>query len=92
MEPELIDPHGLPRRLEELLHTPAELDASVQLIHRNLGWWAVLMMAAAAGCRPPGWAAWPLNMYLLAASVGGWTLTVVGGCALHIAAPSLVRP
>jgi hypothetical protein len=28
--------------------------------------------------------AWPSAMFVLAAAIGGWTLTVVGDCALGI--------
>jgi len=84
LELELIDPQGLPHQLSEL--TGDRSTAVVHLVHRSLGWWGVLgyalMTAAAAGCRAPGWAAWPLYVSVLAGSIGGWTLTVVGGCAL----------
>ncbi|MET7534628.1 hypothetical protein [Streptomyces goshikiensis] len=91
IEPELIDPQLLPARLTRLPHpdhtgTPGRLRTVIDLVHRNLGWWAAfaltLMASAAAGSTAPGWAAWPLHMYVLAALIGGWTLTVVGGCVL----------
>ncbi|GHE08519.1 hypothetical protein [Streptomyces alanosinicus] len=92
LEPELIDPQLLPARLTDLPHPDhsgtldERLRTAIDLVHRNLGWWAAftlaLMTIAAAGSAAPGWAAWPLHMYVLAALIGGWTLTVVGGCAL----------
>ncbi|WP_369363002.1 hypothetical protein AB5L52_06830 [Streptomyces sp. CG4] len=91
LEPELIDPQLLPARLTDLLHpdhtgTLGHLRTVIDLVHRNLGWWAAfaltLMASAAAGSTAPGWAAWPLHVYVLAALIGGWTLTVVGGCTL----------
>ncbi|PSL57097.1 hypothetical protein B0I31_10274 [Saccharothrix carnea] len=91
LEPELIDPQELPSRYANLRHPRHEalLEGTIGLIHRNLGWWAViafvLSLSAAADCAPPGWAAWPVHVHLLAACVGGWTLTVVGGCVLSIA-------
>lgn len=93
LEAELIDPQVLPARILAVLSdgSPSSaaiqrLDDVVQRIHRNLGWWAVLtfalMAAASGGSAPPGWAAWPLYVHVLAGCMGGWTLTVVGSCVL----------
>jgi hypothetical protein len=96
LEVEMIDPQVLPAQLEKVLWSNSTnpalvgLDPSLEwildLLYRNLGWWAVLgfalMAAAAKGSAPPGWAAWPLYVYVLAACMGGWTLTVLGGCTL----------
>jgi len=105
LESEMIDPQVLPSQIEKVLRTisastaPAGLDPSFEwtldLLYRNLGWWAalgfVLMAAAAEGSTPPGWAAWPLYVYVLAACMGGWTLTVLGGCILSRVTVSLER-
>jgi hypothetical protein len=70
-------------------------DAVLRTLVRQLGWWAALIAVLFV---PPTTVTtserfkgkdrnvagntWPLSMYLLAAAIGGWTLTVVGSCVL----------
>lgn len=93
LEPELLEPGELPPRLRALLEGD-DLETVLRTIVRQLGWWsalaAVLLVPAAVGADPAGGEEgdgrlanlWPLSMYVAAAAVGGWTLTVVGSCIL----------
>lgn len=95
LEEELLTPELLPARLAALLADEAQLDAVLRTLVRQLGWWAalvaVLFVAPAAVTRSERFKGkdrnragntWPLAMCLLAAAIGGWTLTVVGSCVL----------
>lgn len=97
MEPELLDPALLPPRLVSLAQPESRdaLYATLREIARQLGWWAVvvtvLMLPLAIIASTPAEGernveehlnAWPLGMFIFAAAVGGWTLTVVGSCLL----------
>ncbi|HEX7957401.1 MAG TPA: hypothetical protein VF508_10690 [Pyrinomonadaceae bacterium] len=95
LEEELLTPDQLPARISELLSDEAQFDAVLQTLVRQLGWWAalatVLLVAPAAVTRSERFKGqdrnlagntWPLAMCLLAAAIGGWTLTVVGSCVL----------
>ena len=92
MEPELLQPDGLPPRILELLQDDG-FDAAVHSIVRQLGWWAALaavLLVPAAYLAAPGAPgedaglenAWPLWMVVAATAFGGWTLTVAGSCLL----------
>jgi hypothetical protein len=94
MEEELVTPELIPSRIEYLLADDDALKSVFRTIERQLGWWsalaAALLIPPAVVARSTGNAhdpvpvanAWPLSMYLLAAALGGWTLTVVGSCIL----------
>jgi len=95
LEEELLTPDLLPPRIEALLEPDSPLDTVLRAIARQLGWWAALVaillvppavvarsyVGADVNAAPVG-NAWPLSMYVLAAAIGGWTLTVVGSCLL----------
>ncbi len=95
LEEELLTPELLPARVAGLLADKEQLDAILRTLVRQLGWWAalvaVLFVAPAAVTRSERFKGkdrgvagntWPLAMCLLAAAIGGWTLTVVGSCVL----------
>ena len=74
------------------LENPRQAEEVLRVIARQLGWWAALVTvlllppAVSATGEPPGIGksdlAWPLAMNVLAAGVGGWSLTVIGSCLL----------
>ena len=95
LEEELLRPDLLPVRMAALLHDEKQFNAVLRMLVRQLGWWAaviaVLFVPPAAVTtserfkgkdRGVAGNTWPLSMYLLAAAIGGWTLTVVGSCVL----------
>jgi len=95
LEEELLQPYELPPRIKRLLEQEGALELVLRRIDRQLGWWAALMAvllippAIVAVSETLGGTgiqrsenAWPLSMYLLAAAVGGWTLTIVGSAIL----------
>jgi hypothetical protein len=95
LEEELLTPQLLPARVAELLADEAQLDAILRTLVRQLGWWAALVAVMFVGPaavtraerfkgkeRGVAGNTWPLAMYLLAAGIGGWTLTVVSNCVL----------
>ena len=92
MEEEMLDPAILAPRLIERLEDPRQAEEILRIVGRQLGWWAALVTvlllppAISATREPPGVdsseLAWPLAMNVLAAGVGGWTLTVIGSCVL----------
>jgi hypothetical protein len=95
LEEELLTPELLPARIAELRADEEQLVAVLRALVRQLGWWAalvaVMFVAPAAVTRSEKFKGkdrgiagntWPLAMCLLAAAVGGWTLTVVGSCVL----------
>lgn len=98
LETELIDPQLLPMALNDVRgrdapHQPAADDDALRrierLVYRNLGWWGclalALLQAAARISSPPGWAAWPALVFLLTASFGGWTMTILGSAVMSSA-------
>jgi hypothetical protein len=94
LEPELLEARGMPTRIEALLDNDEVFATLLRTLVRQLGWWAALVAvllvppaAVARAVSDPCPAAlranaWPLAMHLLAAALGGWTLTVVGSCIL----------
>jgi hypothetical protein len=90
LEEEMLDPRLLAPQLIARLQDREQAQRLLAVIARQLGWWSalitVLMLppAVAALDDTEGQAeiAWPLAMNVLAAAVGGWTLTVVGSCVL----------
>jgi hypothetical protein len=94
LEPELLTPDVLPRRVQALVESDDMATRVMPVIARQLGWWAaavaLLLIPPALVARSPAGTrlepdignAWPLSMFFLAAAVGGWTLTVVGSCVL----------
>jgi hypothetical protein len=92
LELELLEADVLAAQVVKRLEDPNQSEAALRIINRQLGWWAalttVLMLppaiAAARELRESGKSgvAWPLSMNVLAAAVGGWTLTVIGSCLL----------
>ena len=88
MEIELLAP-ALAAKLMSLA-TAADrsgIDHLLRALTRQLGWWAaltavILVPVAAAAAIPDQEVVWPLAMFAVAAGIGGWTLTVVGGNAL----------
>lgn len=92
LETELIDPQLLPMVLNDAQDRSTGKDPlgrASWLIYRNLGWWGCLGLAllrvAARISSPPGWAAWPALVFLLTASFGGWTMTILGSAVLSSA-------
>ncbi len=92
LESELLDPRILPQRIRELWEYD-HWQSWIGLVARQLGWWAGItasLMAAQAvggageGTEPAASPSWPSAMFVLAAAIGGWTLTVVGDCALSL--------
>ena len=89
---EFLVTDGIPPRIRGLLASESapELEALLRELLRQLGWWAAFAtslivpaaLLAATDSDPLAPNAWPLGMYVLAAALGGWTLTVVGGCML----------
>ena len=92
MEEEMLDPAILAPQLIKRLENPRQTEEVLRIIARQLGWWAALVTVLllpptiSATREPPGIGtsdlAWPLAMNVLAAGVGGWTLTVIGSCLL----------
>lgn len=86
LELEMLEANALPAVLANL--TRDETATWLKAVTRQSGWWAALigtiMRALAIYVRrtPRADIAWPLCMFMLSAAVGGWTLTVVGSCAL----------
>jgi hypothetical protein len=89
LEPDLLDPAGLPTRLHDAVRD-GELTALYTAAARQLGWWAALVGALLTGAAahehvsssPDSAVYWPLVMHLMASGVGDWTLTVVASCLL----------
>jgi hypothetical protein len=91
LELELLDPLVLPSRVRDLLVAPVaasdlvSVDRALAVLSRQLGWWAAataVLLVAPATLAEQELIAWPLAMHLLAAGIGGWTMTVVGSCLL----------
>ena len=92
MEEEMLDPAILAPQVIKRLENPRQAEEVLRVIARQLGWWAALVTvlllppAVSATGEPPGIGksdlAWPLAMNVLAAGVGGWSLTVIGSCLL----------
>ena len=92
LEDEFLDPTLLPMRIGDLLGSDERLQVVLSTVVRQLGWWAALTLSllavpvAIVKAESKGNESlpnvWPLAMYLMAAAVGGWTLTVVGSCIL----------
>lgn len=92
LEEEMLNPALLAPQLVKRLEDPEQALCLQKTIVRQLGWWAALVTVLML---PPAMSAvrdtpdacnsevaWPLSMNVLAAAVGGWTLTVIGSCVL----------
>jgi catechol 2,3-dioxygenase-like lactoylglutathione lyase family enzyme/uncharacterized integral membrane protein len=92
LESELLDPRIVPSRIMSLIQREhrSQFYAKLIEIDRQLGWWAALaavllvplatlaMTDVEVDQSASGRAnCWPLGMVVMAAAVGGWTLTVV---------------
>lgn len=92
LEEEMLDPAVLAPQVVARLEDAGQAEDVLKIIARQLGWWSALVTVlllppAIAAVRGRGGSAksevaWPLSMNVLAAGVGGWTLTVVGSCLL----------
>lgn len=91
----LVEDGRLPRALATCVEPLAATSVLTELA-RQLGWWAAVVGAVLIGQAKTcvelhasgdetAASYWPLVMFLMAAAVGGWTLTVVGGVALGAA-------
>lgn len=88
LELELLDPVVVPPHVSSWMGTGNAAPLLGELC-RQLGWWAALVGAVLAAHaqhlvhdEADDAAVWPLVLFLMSAAVGGWTLTVVLGCAL----------
>jgi hypothetical protein len=92
LEEEMLDPAILAPQVIKRLEDPHQAELVLRTVTRQLGWWSALVTVLLL---PPAISAlrqlpesgqsvvaWPLSMNVLAAAVGGWTLTVIGSCLL----------
>jgi len=86
LELELLDPQSLPPAIAAMSNrVRAEW---LQTVSHHLGWWAAVIGAVMAGLAAYSQKlgkrslAWPLSMFVVAAAVGGWTLTIVRNTGL----------
>jgi len=95
LEEEMLTADLLPRKIVDLIASEERFRAVLGAIAKQLGWWsalvAILLICPAVVTRSDFGSltksatidnAWPLSMFVLAAAVGGWTLTVVGSLIL----------